>query len=271
MMAEKLGCSENELRRIAPVTVMTRGEAGALITAQGEEFEIPSAKPIKVVEPDRRGRRVPVRVRPGDEEGPLLAGRRPDRRAYRRLCDRTAGDPAASILLRSILGTISREFRHAIRGRQIALSRRKWIIIAAVLVLVAGAAEITVHPWKVSKGCVQVVNQGDAAIEDLVLTYAGTKVRVSYLAAGGSTQAWFTAGKLGQLTLEFKQKGNPLTGFQVADYDPASNLREGLKLVLYIKNDRVERTVDDDDTAKARESLIERVKNWLLPELKEMP
>jgi adenosine kinase len=55
MMAEKLGCGEIELRRMAPVTVMTRGEAGALITVDGEEFEIPAAKPIKVVDPTGAG------------------------------------------------------------------------------------------------------------------------------------------------------------------------------------------------------------------------
>jgi len=145
------------------------------------------------------------------------------------------------------------------------------MIIAAVLVLLAGAAEITVRPWKASRGCVQIVNQGDAAIEDLVLSYAGTKVRVGRVGAGQSSQAWFTAGKLGPLNLEFKQKGNPLTGFQVADYDPASNIRDGLKLVLFVKKDQVERSVDDDDTVKARETLIERVKDWLAPELKEPP
>jgi adenosine kinase len=55
MMAEKLGCDEIELRRMVPVTVMTRGEAGALITAHGEEFEIPAAKPRKVVDPTGAG------------------------------------------------------------------------------------------------------------------------------------------------------------------------------------------------------------------------
>jgi adenosine kinase len=55
MMAEKLGCSEADLRRMAPVTVMTRGEAGALITAGGDEFEIPAAKPTKVVDPTGAG------------------------------------------------------------------------------------------------------------------------------------------------------------------------------------------------------------------------
>ncbi len=43
MMAEKLGISEAELRRRVPVTVMTRGSAGALITAGDEEHDIPAA------------------------------------------------------------------------------------------------------------------------------------------------------------------------------------------------------------------------------------
>ena len=42
MMAEKLGISEADLRRLAPVTVMTRGEAGALITVGKDEFDIPA-------------------------------------------------------------------------------------------------------------------------------------------------------------------------------------------------------------------------------------
>jgi adenosine kinase len=55
MMAEKLGVSEPDLRRIAPVTVMTRGEAGALITVGNEEFDIPPAKPKEVLDPTGAG------------------------------------------------------------------------------------------------------------------------------------------------------------------------------------------------------------------------
>jgi hypothetical protein len=148
------------------------------------------------------------------------------------------------------------------------VKRHKWVVIAAILLLVAGAAEFALYPWKASKGCVQIVNQGDASLEDLVLSYSGTRVNLGYVPAGESRQAYFTAGKLGPLKLEFKQKGSPLAGFEVADYDPANNLRDGLKLVLFIKKDQVERAVDDDDTAKARENLIERVKIWFFPELK---
>jgi adenosine kinase len=55
MMAEKMGLAEDALRRHVPVTVMTRGEAGALITADGEEFDIPPARPREVIDPTGAG------------------------------------------------------------------------------------------------------------------------------------------------------------------------------------------------------------------------
>jgi adenosine kinase len=55
MMAEKLGITEDALRRRVPVTVMTRGEAGSLITVGDAEYEIPTAKPAKVVDPTGAG------------------------------------------------------------------------------------------------------------------------------------------------------------------------------------------------------------------------
>lgn len=55
MMAEKLEISEDALRKSLPITVMTLGEKGALITVDGEEFSIPPAKPAKVVDPTGAG------------------------------------------------------------------------------------------------------------------------------------------------------------------------------------------------------------------------
>jgi adenosine kinase len=55
MMAEKMGVSEPELRKMVPVTVMTRGEAGALITVDGQEHDIPPAKPNQVADPTGAG------------------------------------------------------------------------------------------------------------------------------------------------------------------------------------------------------------------------
>ncbi|AMV37932.1 carbohydrate kinase family protein [Planctomyces sp. SH-PL62] len=55
MMAQKLEISEEALRKSLPITVMTLGEKGALITVDGEEFSIPPAKPAKVVDPTGAG------------------------------------------------------------------------------------------------------------------------------------------------------------------------------------------------------------------------
>ncbi|HEX6289264.1 MAG TPA: carbohydrate kinase family protein [Herpetosiphonaceae bacterium] len=55
MMAEKLRITEEQLRRCVPITIMTRGEAGALLTVEGEEFEIPAARARQVVDPTGAG------------------------------------------------------------------------------------------------------------------------------------------------------------------------------------------------------------------------
>jgi adenosine kinase len=55
MLAEKLGTSEAELQRTVPITVMTRGEAGSVITVGEERYEIPAAKCAKVVDPTGAG------------------------------------------------------------------------------------------------------------------------------------------------------------------------------------------------------------------------
>ena len=55
MMAEKLGITEGQLRQRVPITVVTKGEAGALITVEGEEYEIPPASPTAVLDPTGAG------------------------------------------------------------------------------------------------------------------------------------------------------------------------------------------------------------------------
>lgn len=55
MMAEKLGITEPEFRRLVPITVVTLGEQGASITVEGEEFAIPAARPRQVVDPTGAG------------------------------------------------------------------------------------------------------------------------------------------------------------------------------------------------------------------------
>ena len=146
------------------------------------------------------------------------------------------------------------------------MTRRNWIILGVLIVLLTIGAELLVRPWNSSKGCVQVDNQGDAAMEDLILSYGETKVRVGGLGVGGSTNVWFTVAGKDTLSLEFNQKGNPMKGFQVQDFDPADNLANGLKLVLIVKNDRIERSMDDDQSTSPLKSLAESITGLFEPD-----
>jgi len=145
------------------------------------------------------------------------------------------------------------------------MSRRKWTILVSLVILLTVGAELVVRLWSTTKGCVQVINEVDGPMEDLVVRYAGTKVDLGWLGAGQSTKVWFTAAGRGILTLEFKQKDNPLKGFQVQDFDPAENSRTGSKLVLVIKSNRVERFRDEDETSINLQNLSERIREWLRP------
>jgi adenosine kinase len=55
MMADKIGCTEDELRQIVPLTVVTKGGEGATIHHNGEQYDIPVAKTRGVVDPTGAG------------------------------------------------------------------------------------------------------------------------------------------------------------------------------------------------------------------------
>jgi hypothetical protein len=143
------------------------------------------------------------------------------------------------------------------------MTRRRWIVATAVLIALLVGVEVTVRHWERPKACVQIINEGEGAIEDLVVIYANTRMPMGKVLKGQSVQAWMTAGPLGPLRLEFRQKGNALQGFQIADYDPAQNIKDAYKLVLAVGTNQVQRYVEDDETRKEDETLGERIIRWL--------
>jgi len=147
------------------------------------------------------------------------------------------------------------------------VSRRKWIILGACLLSLTVGAELIVRFWSSSKGCVQVVNQGNAAIDDLVVSYGGTKITVGRVPAGQSTHVWFTPIGKATLVLAFNQKGNALKGFHYEDFDPAEMARTGFKLVLVVEDKQVQRFMDEDQSRKPLNNLAETVKEWFLSDV----
>lgn len=55
MMANKIGCSEAELHRLVPITIVTRGGEGATLYHQDQELDIPVARVHEVVDPTGAG------------------------------------------------------------------------------------------------------------------------------------------------------------------------------------------------------------------------
>ncbi len=58
-----------------------------------------------------------------------------------------------------------------------------------------------------------------------------------------------------------------MKGFQVAEFDPTDNIRNGFKLVLELKNNRVERFMDDDPTRTPFKTLMDNVMAWFESEV----
>src|SRR5262249_43214744 len=151
------------------------------------------------------------------------------------------------------------------------MSRPRWIVLGSLAVLLLVGAEVALRQWEAPKSCVQIINQGEGAIDDLVVTYADTKVPVGRIALGQAAHVWLTAGPKGLLRLDFRQKGNALGGFQVPEFDPVQNRRDGFKLVLTVKTNEIQRFVEDDGSQSDWESLGDRIKRWISSETAVSP
>jgi hypothetical protein len=146
------------------------------------------------------------------------------------------------------------------------MTRRRLIIVASLAVVLLAAVEVTLRQWVNQKTCVQIINQSGEVMDDLIVTYAESKLPAGRLPVGQSTHVWLTMGPKGPLRIDFRQKNNGLGGFQVPDFDPGLNLRDGFKLVLVVKNNEIQRFVEDDGSLRAEEELLHRIKRWMSDE-----
>jgi hypothetical protein len=143
------------------------------------------------------------------------------------------------------------------------MRRRRWIVAAAVLVALLAAVEVGVRAFVRPKAGVMIVNEGVEPIEDLVVVYRDTRMPAGRLSQGESVQVWLTAGPPGPLKLEYRQKGNAIQGFQLADYEPEQNISDGYKLVLAIGTNQVQRSMEPDETRRDDEPFGTRILRWL--------
>lgn len=144
------------------------------------------------------------------------------------------------------------------------MPRKFWLIPLAVLVVaLLVVAEVYLRQWEQPRATLQIINEAGGLMEDLVVAYGDTRMPVGTFAQGQSVTLSMTAGPLGPLRLEFHQKSNAIRSLEIPDYDPAQNVQDGYKQVLVIGNNQIQRYAEDDDTANARQSLGQTIKEWL--------
>ena len=146
------------------------------------------------------------------------------------------------------------------------MSRKAWLIAIGLAILLLGI-EIGVRSLQSAKSSVQISNLGDTLLENLVVSFAGSQVGVGNLAPGESAQVWLSGTKKGTLGLAFTQKGNPMSGFQIADYDPPILRRDGLRMVLQIRPNEVTKFQDDESSTSLLGGLSNRIRDWVWGEL----
>jgi hypothetical protein len=149
------------------------------------------------------------------------------------------------------------------------MSRRARIILICLVCLALGI-EVVVRFAGPSKASVKIINGADSMIEKLVVSFGGSQIALGSLAPGDAAVVWLSGSKKGTLDLAYTQKGNPVAGFQVSDYDPRALRRDGLRQVIQIKPNEVMKYVDDEEDGTPLGKLRGRVSDWIYGELDPM-
>jgi hypothetical protein len=140
-------------------------------------------------------------------------------------------------------------------------SRWKWFLLGAVVLL--AAAELALNALKTPVALVRVVNRGDYPITDLSLSTGASRTSAVRVEPGQSEV--FQMGSRGKaaLVLKFHQFDNPLSGFEVPDFDARRQRRDGSVLVLEVRPNEVVRYHEPDDTPGRWERIGARVRDTL--------
>jgi len=132
------------------------------------------------------------------------------------------------------------------------MNRRRrtiWVLaaVAALLVLVELALDLRRGPT----ATVEIENAGTMPIEDLAVIWRGDRQAVGRVEPGSSARARVSGQGTGPLLLRFRQQGNALGSFEIADFSPARLSGEGLRQVLKLSQNEVERSVDEAEPSLA--------------------
>ncbi|MDR3634425.1 MAG: hypothetical protein P4L84_11520 [Isosphaeraceae bacterium] len=142
-----------------------------------------------------------------------------------------------------------------------ARSRWKWVLLGVVLLLVA--AELALNALKSPTALVRIVNRGDYPITDLTLSTGASQAEAARIEPEQSVVFQLTGRGKNPLVLKFHQFNNPMTDFEIPEFEPRRLRREGAILVLELGTKEVVRYQEPDDSPSRWQRLGERVRNTL--------
>jgi hypothetical protein len=123
--------------------------------------------------------------------------------------------------------------------------KQRGVAIGLVIVGTLGGAELALQSWKGSRACVEIQNQGAEPIESLAFTLRAARTAVGRVESGATVKVWLSGEGPQTLQVDFRQKGNGLTGWQLPGFDPKGMARDGSRLIIQVRPNEIIRYQDE--------------------------
>ena len=142
------------------------------------------------------------------------------------------------------------------------MARRKRNLVIASFLLSLVIAEVGLTRLRAPVGHVRVINQGTTPLEEVRLISGASAATIARIEPGNSALVSLAGRGVAPLSVTFSQKDNPLTNFELPDFDPAALQTEGSCLVLGIRPNECERYHEAVDPSQFTQ-LSDQAINWL--------
>ena len=118
-------------------------------------------------------------------------------------------------------------------------------MIVASIVVALVVAEAGLRWIKGPEAIVQIDNEGTEPIEGFWVTLGNSRSRWPDIPPGGTLRVRMNGRGRQTLSLAFRQRNNPLNGFEYPDFDAGALSADGSLLVFKVRNNQVIRYQDD--------------------------
>ena len=142
------------------------------------------------------------------------------------------------------------------------MSKPRGLLIFVLVVLSLVGLELILSGLKPPDAAVRITNMGETPIVEMRIAFGDSVVAVGTIAPQESTVVHFSGRKKGVLKVSFNQLDNPLSGFEVADFDPSALRGQGNALALEIRMNEYSRAQVTDESPTTLGRLTQNLWSW---------